>query len=357
MALAGKDMKLNFITGVGRSGTTVLTQLLNRHPAVHCLPEANFMLFFLHSFGGKTSFSSADVDLVFEQIDLFELSHPWVGWTFDKAETRKQVDAYVKENEKADYTVLCKIIYRNFKVAGDEKAQAGMLVDKNPSYTLFMSPLSEAVKEAKFIHIIRDYRANILSRKQSVYLESPHVAYNAIRWLLFNKKALRFGTRYKDKFLFLRYEDLARDADGETQKVCRFLGVDASLKLSSLPASQAQETDSSVMPEKFKKRFEKKYTDLSKPVNANRIDSWKEQLSKREIMTCDAICGNFAKELGYEFFTPLSGLKIFFLRLSLLPVYLWAWYSVEKEYLIYRLDPRTKLKRLRKVYQKHGFNA
>lgn len=40
------EKQLHFIVGIGRSGTTILSKLLNKFTDVHCMPEANFLVFF-----------------------------------------------------------------------------------------------------------------------------------------------------------------------------------------------------------------------------------------------------------------------------------------------------------------------
>lgn len=345
-----------FIIGVGRSGTTILTQLLNNHPSIHCMPEANFLLFFLHRYGNKAKLTQEDVRLIFEQIALFELSHPWVGWSLDKTEAKEAAMRFI-EQDGASYDGLCKLIYGHFKVNGDEKKEAVIYLDKNPSYTLFTRQIERGVPGARFILISRDPRANILSRKQSVYLESPHVAYNAFRWKMFTKKALKFGKSNPDKFHLIRYEDLAAKPEEELKKVCRFIGVDENVDLLHALTDKKTEQSRPEIPAKFEKRFEKKYSDLAKPVNAQRIDSWKTSLSVSEIELCDLICADVGNELGYTAVSTISFIRKVIMRCKLLPIYLWAWYSVEKEYVIYRMNIGVKLGRLRSVYKKHGFNV
>lgn len=38
---------LNFIVGIGRSGTTLLMSMLNAHPKLQATPEVNFFVFFI----------------------------------------------------------------------------------------------------------------------------------------------------------------------------------------------------------------------------------------------------------------------------------------------------------------------
>lgn len=41
------ELKLNFIVGIGRSGTTLLMSMLNSHSKIQSTPEVNFFNFFI----------------------------------------------------------------------------------------------------------------------------------------------------------------------------------------------------------------------------------------------------------------------------------------------------------------------
>ena len=68
--LSGTKKDIHFIIGIGRSGTTLLSQLLNNHKEIQALPEANFLVFFLNQFQNKKQFTINDINLLFEQIDV-----------------------------------------------------------------------------------------------------------------------------------------------------------------------------------------------------------------------------------------------------------------------------------------------
>lgn len=346
-------LKLHFIVGIGRSGTTILIKLLNNHPQLHGMPEANFLAFFLHSYKHKQSFSRRDIDMLFEEIHLYSLSNPWIGWEFDADKTKQALIARA-EAGPLGYAELCQLVYQGFSATGLDKMQATTLVDKNPSYTLFAGKIRRVFPGSRFIWIMRDYRANVLSRRQSVYMESGDVAYNAFRWNFFNKHMQRFARRHPGKVLLLRYEDLVTKPGSELKKICRFLGVEEDLDLTApAVAYNVAHAQNSILP-KYKDRFEKKYTDLNKALNADRLYAWKTGLTMEEIAACDAICGPFASRFGYMPAKAQSFQRRLSLRLRHLPAYLKALLSVRKELLIYYASPSLKLWRLRSLFKSMG---
>ncbi len=348
-------MQLHFIIGIGRSGTTLLSKLLNKYKDIHCLPEANFLVFFLYHFKTKTSFSKKDIDQLFKEIDLYALSHPWAGWELDIQETKKYISTALSNRDSITYQELCKLIYKRFEVVGTNKTQAKLLIDKNPSYTIFTNEISDAFPESKFIWIIRDYRANVLSRKQSVFLKSPNIAYNATRWKLYNERALQFSEINKEKTLLIKYEDLVLQHREVTEKLVQFLNIEPAIETPDFEEKQRLDLSSFEIADKFKERFIKKYSDLNKTINSDRLDAWKEQLSETEIKECEAICSPFALELGYEPTFNLSRSEKLKIKIKCWKPILQGYFDIFKDRLLYYAPILLKLHRLKKKYISLGF--
>lgn len=344
-------MQLHFILGIGRSGTSILTKLLNSYKDVHCMPEANFILFFLQKFGSKKSFSSKEIHQIFIEIELYSYSHPWVGWDFGIKEAKENILCKLNQKKQITFEELSILIYSQFKVKNLDKSSSNIIIDKNPSYTIFAEKISKYFPNAKFIWIIRDYRANILSRKQSVFLKSPNIAFNAIRWKIYNKAAYKFYKKNPEKVILVKYEDLVQNATS-LNKILDFLQIDNTKK--EIEKTQELDLENFKIEDRFKERFYKKYSDLNKVINTNRIQSWKEQLSLEEIKICDIICKNAAKKTNYLPITNLSILnKTSIYLFNFIPIYK-AYLDIFKVKIIYYFPINFKLKRLKKKYIELG---
>lgn len=346
------NKQLHFIIGIGRSGTTILNKILNSHPSIHALPEANFLLFFLNDYKNVTRFTKENIELMFQQIQIFSLSHPLVGWELDMEKAKAKLIDLVSKTELS-YATLCKTIYSEIKVTGKDKSNATMLIDKNPAFTLSVDQLEKNFPEAKFILLVRDYRANVLSRKQNAYLKSPRVPYNATRWRVFNVIANKFYQKHPDKVLLLRYEDLVSDYDASMKKVFAFLNV----KEEDMLETELSNVDVTKMEiaEEHKKYFKKKYDDLSKPINTSRVNAWQTELSKQEIAECDAICAGFAKVYGYEEFAPVSFFKKIGILLKNIFIIIPSWLDIKKDQLLFHVSAKTKMNALIKRHKNLGF--
>ncbi len=349
-----KDKQIHFIIGIGRSGTTLLTKLLNKHKDIHCQPEANFLLFFLHHFKNRVGFNDHDIELIFKEISTYSLSHPTIGWNINFDKAKQTLKTICSANPDINYATLCKHIYSLFEIEHQNKKDAKLIIDKNPAYTILVDKIAGFLPEAKFIWMIRDYRANVLSRKQNVYLKSPKVAYNAIRWKYFNMLALKFSKKNPHKVLLVRYEDLVNDPGTVISSIYTFLNVDPKDETNRDTISFTEtKNDASLI--KHEKYLTKKYDDLEKPVNTGRVNSWKTELSKKEIDLCDAICLSFAKQFEYTAFSALTLLHKYMLLLKHMVTISRSIADIEKDRLLYYLPIHYKIKRLIKRHMLLGF--
>ncbi len=344
---------IHFILGIGRSGTSLLSSLLDTHPHLKCTPEAVFLVFFLHKYKNQ-NISLEQFNLMLEHIKIYGTSHPWVGWKFDENAALSEFTNLKKEGEFLSFKTCCEILYRNFKNQLGLLKTNPSIIDKNPSYSLYANHLHKVFTEAKFILIFRDYRANILSRKQSVYLKSPDVAFNAFRWRLFNKKLLRFAKENPSISFLLKYENLVLDKEKYLNQLLTFFGEEPSELNTLMDQEELILNDEFEIPEVYQERYSKKYSDLNKEVNTSRISSWEVELSQKEIAICDAFCGEIGKELGYMPKYSLSKLKKFYYYCIYIVPITKAFLEIKKDALLFFMPPSLKVRRLKKSYQKIG---
>jgi hypothetical protein len=340
--------QVNYIIGIGRSGTSLLVSLLGSQASIHTLPENYFSVFFAHYFKNKTSFSNQDVSLIHTFNQHFNLLQPYIGFSY------KLDEKLLKNGFEGNYLELCKRIYRSFEHSTLNKSNPSIIVDKNPSNTLFLNTLKETNKQGKYILMVRDYRANMLSRKESIHLLSPNVVYNAIRWNYFTKKALRFQRKNQDSVLVVKYEDLVAQPSVELQRVLAFFGLHESNELGDRTVeSQSYKEFQKHAGFAANERIAKKYGDLAQPIFTSRLDAWKEGLSEREIELCDLYCGKLGQTFGYTpvFENPSLVLKIL-THLRYTPLYIKIRITFFKDAFFYYLPIQFKVNRFTQYVKK-----
>lgn len=304
-----ESIKIHYIIGIGRSGTSLLMSLLGSQPVIHTPPENYFSVFFERSFSNKTTFSAREIELIHKFNLAFGKLQPYVGFDYQLP------DSLLKNGFQGTYFQLCKIIYSSFKHVSFPEKNPSIFIDKNPSNTLFLNRIKRFNPEAKYILMVRDYRGNILSRKESIHLLSPNIAFNAIRWNYFTMKALIWKNKYPNHVFIVRYEDLVNNTDVSLKNIFSFLEVDPifseDLRSKEREGYEKYKEDATIAKST---RAKKKYEDLSKPIFKHRVDEWKDKLSPSEQLTAAVFCKETASNFNYFTCQRISFSKRFSIR-------------------------------------------
>lgn len=332
-------MEVNYIIGIGRSGTSLLTSLMNSHPNVSTVPENYFVTFFYSAFKSKTKFYPKHLKMIHEFNLYFEKLQPYRGYVYDL----NKVNNFIQKPFSGSYHELCIQFYSFFTHVNDTVSNSSMIIDKNPSNTLYVKELLDLNPQAKFILITRDYRANILSRIESVHIRSKSVIYNAIRWNFFMQYALMWKKKYNANIHTIKYEDLVVNPQHVINEICSFLN----LKHFDISTAHEEERKAYVLKENDKNdRLVKKYSDLSKPISTSRINAWENNLSSEEIKLSEKICG----ETGaiWDYLPTSSKEKRGKVSTSFLLNWLRVKYELTKDRIVFFFPISWKLKRFKK---------
>ncbi|MEY4658914.1 MAG: Sulfotransferase family, partial [Bacteroidota bacterium] len=149
--------------------------------------------------------------------------------------------------------------------------------------------------------MMRDYRANVNSRKNSVHLKSTSAYYNSLRWIQFEQRIASFQKQHPNHVLIVRYEDLVQAPDHWLIKVCEFLEIPVKLETQEALAPYQALFQREVKTQYEKaERMKKRFGDLSKPIHTAAVESWKAGLSTQEIEVCEVIAGKQGRTYGYH---------------------------------------------------------
>ena len=103
-------IKLHFIMGIGRSGTTLLQTMLDMHPQVIAPFEFPIILFYYPTFFRKNSISTEDIRQFFNAL-FYERPIHIGSWLVDKDKILTDLLA-LKEN--ATIERMIKVVYLNY---------------------------------------------------------------------------------------------------------------------------------------------------------------------------------------------------------------------------------------------------
>jgi hypothetical protein len=203
MTDSGRITKYIFVGGAPRSGTTLLQNMLDSHPEVIGGPE------FLHL---------PDI------IRLRQSMQPNLnkGW-LDEYCTRSEADTYIKQ------------LIDNFLLPIARNQNVSFISEKTPANINVFSDLAALYPDAFFIQILRDPRAVVASmlkvgrRARKKGIQTQLFTRNTIHAVKFLKNCYAEGMAFQSgndsRLLTIKYEDLVKNPEALTNRICDFLGL------------------------------------------------------------------------------------------------------------------------------------
>jgi hypothetical protein len=232
-----EELQPTFICGHRKSGTTLLSSLLDWHPELLVYPDDSkfFQYYYPEKFLGNHWLPQSRKYDVEKCIQYTEHITRKNGAYFDFNDFKKRVLEDI-ENESRDWPdVLNEMIKAFYFVTTQPKEKMKRWVEKTTSSEIFALDIKKHFPEAKFIHIVRDPRDNYASLKsgyESKYKNFPDSKTErdliqsciergrlGMEMSLYNKSVLE-----KD-YLVIQYETLAEFPFDSLCQIYKFLGI------------------------------------------------------------------------------------------------------------------------------------
>ncbi len=276
-----------FIIGRARSGTTLLRTLFDAHPNVMIPIESPVIMHMNRKYGKISYWSKERINSFYD--DLLKVKD-FDKWEIDKKRLKAEL---LKLKGQTCYKKIIETVYLNSPSIFDKKAIV-MLGDKNPIYSISIKNLFRLYPEAKYIHLKRDHRAHIVSMLKAGLYASDIVAL-AYRWRYSARLISKLKRKHPDAFYTIRYEDLVKDSENHLKAICSFLCL-------PYEPSVLKFYEKTQLVEKMdtEGKIEHHHQRIFKPIDASRIDSWKEELTSEQIEMADMVVGKWAETEGYQ---------------------------------------------------------
>lgn len=280
-------MPMFFILGRPRSGTTLLRTLFDAHPNVAIPLECAFIINMESKYGKVTLWTLENLLSFFEDV---QRHIKFDTWKLNLDVLKTDLLQY-----QGDYTFqdICKVVYLNYQSVF-QKEEITWIGDKNPVYATYTPKLIRLFPEAKFLHLMRDPRDNIISLK-NVDFEGPFVALLAYRWVHSAKRIFRLKQKYPNRFYTIRYEDLVRKPEKYYGEMCDFLKIPYNDLVFDFYKRGPE-----VMKAYNVDLVMKYHKSLLSPINADKVDLWKTQLPANDIRVTENVAGRWLEKYGYE---------------------------------------------------------
>jgi hypothetical protein len=227
-----------FICGHRKGGTTVLLCLLDNHPQLLTYPadSAFFYRIFPHC---ESLPKEAVIDRLARETIIANLSsemsvvnRPDLFDVHAIAETYRTI---MRDNDNTAAAHLRALMSAYAVQCGQDSRHWRRWVEKTTSTEIYAVEVAQWFPNAKFIHIVRDPRDNFGSLKSG--WEARYKAQESDKRALLQSLLDRGGLGLRmapmnlealgpDRYLVVRFEDLAKDSDTYMRNIAKFIGID-----------------------------------------------------------------------------------------------------------------------------------
>lgn len=206
-----------FITGIYRSGTTLISRMLNNHPKLWITYDSvHFMRFSYGRFDPVSRRSNAERLIK----DTAERIARRYDMSMDAAAVMKRAARPGKISYRSVYDAMMDGLMSAYKPGAEGWGEkTNVCWGKIPGFL-------EVFPEGKAIHVIRDPRDVMCSYRDMTYEPGYSYLDSAFASLDAFQRAAEFSKAYPKNYYLLKYETLLSEPAAEARKVCDFLGVD-----------------------------------------------------------------------------------------------------------------------------------
>jgi hypothetical protein len=261
-----------------RSGTTLLGNIVDRHPEISIFVESFFIPRYYYA-----------------QVAFWPLSREGNRARLAQAiahDERSVVNAVdVDERDVAQVTeprlasVLDEVLSRWARDRG-----APRWGDKTPGYLAKLPVLKRIFPDARFVHIYRDGRDVLLSVRSLVRWTGwdTNAARVARDWERTLARARRWGARHPDRYLEVQYEQLIGNPGPVVKQVAEFAGLD----FDPVMLESTEEADLNPALATWEK--------VNATINPHNFAKWKTKMDPEDVATFEYLAGERLQEFGYS---------------------------------------------------------
>ncbi len=279
---------------IGRSGTTLLANILDAHPNIVVPPESFFVLHVERKYKHRTNW---DAKTIKNFIDDVYVDRPFrLMW---KVPRNVVEESFSQQHPVKNFTEACNRIRASYN-ASFKKKDIHLFGDKHPIYSNFCERMMRVNPKAKLIHMVRDPRGTG-SGQIKTFNRKDALAVGYL-WSRYNKNLAALKAKYPNQYYLLKYEELILKPEETIKSVCGFLEIDFKQEMMEYRKSTVERF------ENYTEAITKKHESLMKPIDTKMIEGWKTKLTKKQIVQLEYSTYAVASQFGYTFEKPKVGL-------------------------------------------------
>jgi hypothetical protein len=284
------------VIGGQRSGTSLLSRILNQHPNLAVPGESFYFNTFapLRRFYGDLALPENRDRLIDDALSTFKIRE----WS--PPLTRAAVLAKLEESTLGG-------VFRAILDAWTESQGKPRWGEKTPHHVLHWDAVNEALPDVPLIHIVRDGRDVALGLIAARF--GPKTVYRAAqRWTKYLAaiEAIKASTP-AGRLHEIRYEDLLQRSEQVLTGICEFLGEQYSPKMLEFHKN----------PNLYGSGYLDEHANLWKPLMPEKVAGWRTRMSPGDLRIFESVAGQALSAYGYPLATsgtPLPDWERLYLR-------------------------------------------
>ncbi len=311
MKVINHQTNMLMVTGLARSGTTLLAECLNHHSKVMCISDImnellkGFVRYAYYYVKNEKKNSNYPVDNFFFSgsdevsnfIDQTDLKHKIPSYLRNEIISKTiqrdggynpEIISHVKKCKSESFDLLfLEIMQILHETYGNSDTEVFGI--KTTWCEQLIKPLSNTFENMRFINILRDPRAVVASN----YMSSESTRYPIIMSIRDWRKSVyyswKFQNKYKsmsDKFISVQYENLVDNSEDILKEITKFIGIQYNI---SMINSTFKSPNTSYEGSSANGRISKRYK-----------DRWKNVLINDFILQIEMYCSSEMEKLGYK---------------------------------------------------------
>lgn len=294
-----KNISLNFILSTGRTGSTLLSSMLNMHPEILSVSEEPFAYNLYPKYKDITNWT----DETIEQFcyDFYLFSEGKLEPQFGKKE---DIVKLLKEHQSiltGEYAI--KLAYFAF-FPNKDKSQVKSIVDKELKFHHFLNEVADFYPNSKFIILSRDPRDNVLIKiKRAIKKKKvPSTVFLAKTWN-YEYTTLNNKTKLLDpsRCLKVKYEDLVKNPETVLKQISSFLNLpynEVMLRYDENIKEEVKKNETNI-GDTVKQHLSLFHEGLTQKVITDKVGIWKKELTEFQNNKIWTICEATAVQFGY----------------------------------------------------------
>lgn len=311
-----------FIVGMFRSGTTLVSKMLDAHKRISVVADP--AMFFFKALRNKVA---AQLQLNIDPREPITGSYFPVNWTLWEKTWEVSLNLELSNQERLNISEdiggfvydFCPLIiphlrsvqggtyfeyYSNLLNLAKEKYKkrdSDLFGTKEAWCEGFVLPLSNFFPDMKFVFLVRDPRAVVASKNAEQNNQEP-LLFLIRQWRESIMNIMYFSKIHpeiRQRSLIVKYEDLTTYPSGTASEMCDFLGVEFSPKM--LDSSQFRDGKGNIWQANTSHKM------FKQGVSNESMDKWKNALNEDHIACIEKLCAPEMALLGYKSFAePMS---------------------------------------------------